>query len=77
MARAGHRVEGWLVQKMVRGGHEVIMGITTDPRFGPLLMFGLGGKYVEVFQDVRFARAAARCPRGAGDGARHPRRQAA
>ena len=37
-----------------RGGHEVIFGITTDPRFGPLLMFGLGGKYVEVFQDVRF-----------------------
>jgi acetyl coenzyme A synthetase (ADP forming)-like protein len=52
---AGHRVEGFLVQKMVRGGHEVIFGITTDPRFGPLLMFGLGGKYVEVFQDVRFA----------------------
>jgi acyl-CoA synthetase (NDP forming) len=40
---------------MARGGHEVIFGITTDPRFGPLLMFGLGGKYVEVFQDVRFA----------------------
>lgn len=52
---AGHRVEGFLVQKMVRGGHEVIFGITTDSRFGPLLMFGLGGKYVEVFQDVRFA----------------------
>jgi acyl-CoA synthetase (NDP forming) len=51
---AGHRVEGFLVQQMARGGHEVIFGITTDPRFGPLLMFGLGGKYVEVFQDVRF-----------------------
>jgi len=51
---AGHRIEGWLVQEMARGGHEVIYGITTDPRFGPLLMFGLGGKYVEVFQDVRF-----------------------
>jgi acyl-CoA synthetase (NDP forming) len=51
---AGHRVEGWLVQEMAKGGHEVIFGITTDPRFGPLLMFGLGGKYVEVFQDVRF-----------------------
>ena len=47
--------EAFLVQQMVRGGHEVIFGITTDPRFGPLLMFGLGGKYVEVFQDVRFA----------------------
>jgi len=54
MARAGPEIEGFLVQEMVRGGHEVIFGISTDPRFGPLLMFGLGGKYVEVFQDVRF-----------------------
>jgi acetate---CoA ligase (ADP-forming) len=52
---AGQPLEGFLVQEMVRGGHEVIFGIATDPRFGPLLMFGLGGKYVEVFQDVRFA----------------------
>ena len=51
---AGHRVEGWLVQELLRGGHEVIFGVSTDPRFGPLLMFGLGGKYVEVFRDVRF-----------------------
>ncbi len=55
LARAGFAAEGFLVQEMARGGHEVIFGITTDPRFGPLLMFGLGGKYVEVFQDVRFA----------------------
>ena len=55
VAAAGHTVDGFLVQEMARGGHEVIFGITTDPRFGPLLMFGLGGKYVEVFQDVRFA----------------------
>ena len=54
VARAGHRIEGFLIQELARGGHEVIFGITTDPRFGPLLMFGLGGKYVEVFQDVRF-----------------------
>jgi acyl-CoA synthetase (NDP forming) len=52
---AGHPLEGYLVQEMARGGHEVIFGIATDARFGPLLMFGLGGKYVEVFQDVRFA----------------------
>ena len=51
---AGHRVEGFLMQQLVRGGHEVIFGVSTDPRFGPLLMFGLGGKYVEVFRDVRF-----------------------
>jgi acetyl coenzyme A synthetase (ADP forming)-like protein len=54
IAAAGHRVSGFLVQEMARGGHEVIFGITTDPQFGPLLMFGLGGKYVEVFEDVRF-----------------------
>jgi acetate---CoA ligase (ADP-forming) len=54
VGEAGHRVDGWLIQEMARGGHEVIFGISTDPRFGPILMFGLGGKYVEVFQDVRF-----------------------
>ena len=51
---AGHEVEGFLLQRLVRGGHEVIFGVSTDPRFGPLLMFGMGGKYVEVFRDVRF-----------------------
>ncbi len=57
---AGHRPQSYLVQESVGGGpkmgggHEVVFGISTDPRFGPLLMFGLGGTYVEVFQDVRF-----------------------
>jgi acetate---CoA ligase (ADP-forming) len=51
---AGHPPQGYLVQEMVRGGHEVVFGISSDPRFGPLLMFGLGGRYVEVFRDVRF-----------------------
>ncbi|HEX9735083.1 MAG TPA: acetate--CoA ligase family protein [Thermoanaerobaculia bacterium] len=54
LAAAGHAPRGYLVQETVRGGHEVVFGISTDPRFGPLLMFGLGGKYVEVFKDVRF-----------------------
>jgi acetyltransferase len=54
LAAAGLRLDGFLVQEMARGGHETIFGISTDPRFGPLLMFGLGGKYVEVFNDVRF-----------------------
>jgi len=52
--KAGHPLEGFLVQKLGRGGHEVIFGLSFDPRFGPLLMFGIGGKYVEVLRDVRF-----------------------
>jgi acetyl coenzyme A synthetase (ADP forming)-like protein len=55
LAAAGVSADSWLVQRLVRGGQEVIFGLSTDPRFGPLLMFGLGGKYVEVLRDVRFA----------------------
>lgn len=54
LREAGVSPEGYLVQQMASGGHEVIFGASTDPRFGPLLMFGLGGKYVEVIRDVRF-----------------------
>ena len=54
LAAKGVSATGYLVQELARGGHEVIFGMSTDPRFGPLLMFGLGGKYVEVFRDVRF-----------------------
>lgn len=54
MDAAGVEPDGYLLQKLVRGGHEVIFGLSSDPRFGPMLMFGLGGKYVEVFRDVRF-----------------------
>ena len=45
---------GFLVQEYVRGGREVIVGMTHDPNFGPLVMFGLGGIYVETFKDVVF-----------------------
>ncbi|MCP4705102.1 MAG: acetate--CoA ligase family protein, partial [candidate division Zixibacteria bacterium] len=42
------------VQEMITGGVETVIGMTTDPSFGPLIMFGLGGIYVEVLKDVAF-----------------------
>jgi acetyltransferase len=45
---------GVLVQEMCRGGKEVILGMNRDVRFGPLMMFGMGGTMVEVLQDVSF-----------------------
>jgi acetyltransferase len=47
-------VDGVLVQEMIRGGHEVLVGVTEDPNFGPLIVYGLGGIMVEVMQDVTF-----------------------
>ncbi|NIR44560.1 MAG: GNAT family N-acetyltransferase, partial [Gemmatimonadetes bacterium] len=47
-------VNGVLVQKMVSGGRETIIGTAFDPSFGPLIMFGLGGIYVEALGDVVF-----------------------
>jgi acetyltransferase len=48
------KLRGVLVQEMIRGGKEVILGVSRDPQFGPLIMFGFGGIYVEVFKDVAF-----------------------
>jgi len=48
------RIDGILVQQMVGGGKEVIVGMKRDTHFGPLIMFGLGGIYVEVFKDLSF-----------------------
>jgi acyl-CoA synthetase (NDP forming) len=50
-------LEGVQLQPMLSGGREVIIGMVRDPTFGPMLMFGLGGVYVEILKDVRFAIA--------------------
>lgn len=55
--RAKHpdaNIEGISVQGMAKAGTEVIIGMTKDPSFGPVLMFGLGGIFVEVLKDVSF-----------------------
>ena len=46
------RLDGALVQEMVIGGTEVMIGISTDPHFGKTIVFGLGGIFVEVLDDV-------------------------
>jgi len=53
-ARPAASLQGVLVQRMADQGRETILGMTRDPQFGPLLMFGLGGTYVEIFKDVIF-----------------------
>ena len=52
--QADARIEGVAVQKMAPQGIEVIVGMSKDPQFGPVLMFGLGGVLVEVLSDVAF-----------------------
>jgi acetyltransferase len=50
----GAFLEGVYLERMVAKGREVILGMTRDPQFGPMLMFGLGGIFVEVMHDVSF-----------------------
>lgn len=50
-------LEGVLIEKMVPKGHEVIVGMRRDPTFGPMLMFGMGGIFVELIKDVAFKLA--------------------
>jgi acetyl coenzyme A synthetase (ADP forming)-like protein len=48
------RVTGFFVQEMVPSGREVILGMSIAEKFGPLVMFGMGGKYVEILKDITF-----------------------
>lgn len=50
-------LEGVIIQEMVKGSREMVCGIATDPQFGPMLMFGLGGVFIEVMKDVTFRMA--------------------
>ncbi|SHJ89794.1 Acyl-CoA synthetase (NDP forming) [Desulfatibacillum alkenivorans DSM 16219] len=55
--KAGDALEGFLVQPLVRGDREFVAGLFTDPVFGPVIMFGLGGVFTEALSDVVFRLA--------------------
>ena len=50
-------LEGVLVQEMVSGQRELVVGLTRDPQFGPCVMLGIGGMMTEVFEDIAFRMA--------------------
>jgi acetyltransferase len=54
------RIEGMIIEEMAPSGKEIILGMNRDPQFGPILMFGLGGIYVEALEDVTFRLAPIR-----------------
>ena len=51
------RDAGVLIQEMVKGSRELVVGLTRDPQFGPCVMFGLGGIFTEILKDVSFRLA--------------------
>ena len=76
------KLDGVLISPMVRGGVEMILGVQNDPVFGPVVMLGLGGIFVEVLRDVTFRIAPFGVEeahrmigelRGRGDARRGPR----
>jgi len=48
---------GVLIQEMIKGRRELVMGLTRDPQFGPCVMFGLGGIFTEILRDISFRHA--------------------
>tara|TARA_R100000005_G_scaffold96130_1_gene80883 strand:- start:1069 stop:3063 length:1995 start_codon:yes stop_codon:yes gene_type:complete len=56
-AKPDARIDGVIVAEMVSNGVETVMGVVCDPVFGPAVMFGLGGVFVEVLKDVTFRLA--------------------
>jgi succinyl-CoA synthetase beta subunit len=62
-ALLGAAIDGFLVEEMAPTGHEIVVGGVIDPVFGPVIMVGLGGVFVEVFGDVAFRV----CPISRGD----------
>ena len=64
--RPAARIDGVLVTSQIPPGEEVILGLKRDPSFGPVIMFGFGGIFVEVFRDVAF-RVAPLEPGAAGE----------
>ena len=52
--KPGAKVEGVQVSQQIKKGTEVILGIKKDPAFGAMVMFGIGGIFVEIFKDISF-----------------------
>ena len=57
----GARIDGFLIEEMAPAGHELVIGGLRDPQFGPLVMVGLGGIFVEILKDVSFRLCPITC----------------